>query len=231
MIYMDNAPGNLQSGMKMIERKSAVPIYAFAATWVVFLLLFNLYKLSNFIAAGILSVAVYFVLNKMIPAKVEYVAAPTVMKDTGSPEANSLIEEGANTLAYIRVGRGRIKNQSMVEKINRIDDTCSKILAFVSANPEAAKDLRKFMNYYLPTLLKLVDSYGTFEAQGIKGENITSAMQKTENVLDTMAKAFEKQLDALFGDTALDITTDISVMEGMLAQEGLTDGPNTMKFN
>ena len=79
------------------------------------------------------------------------------------------------------------------------------------------------MNYYLPTLEKLVKTYELMEEQGVEGENITSAKARIVQMLDTMDLAFEKQLDALFGDAALDIDTDITVMEGMMAREGLTE--------
>ena len=79
------------------------------------------------------------------------------------------------------------------------------------------------MNYYLPTLQKLLTTYELMEEQGVEGENITASKARISQMLDTMDLAFLKQLDALFGDTALDIDTDITVMEGMLAQEGLTD--------
>ena len=79
------------------------------------------------------------------------------------------------------------------------------------------------MNYYLPTLHKLLTTYELMEEQGVEGENITASKTRISQMLDTMDLAFLKQLDALFGDTALDIDTDITVMEGMLAGEGLTD--------
>ena len=78
------------------------------------------------------------------------------------------------------------------------------------------------MQYYLPTVLKLLDSYDTMEEQHIEGENLNASMRRIERVLDTMIPAFDKQLDTLFQDKALDISADITVLETLLAQEGLT---------
>ena len=108
-------------------------------------------------------------------------------------------------------------------KVDRLGGTCQRIFDYVRQNPKSADELRKFMNYYLPTLEKLVKTYELMEEQGVEGENITASKERISQMLDTMDAAFEKQLDALFGDTALDIDTDITVMEGMMAQEGLTD--------
>ena len=77
------------------------------------------------------------------------------------------------------------------------------------------------MQYYLPTLLKLLRSYDHMEEQGIRGENIRRTMQEIETVLDTVVEAFNKQLDNLFQEEALDISSDIQVLENMMSQEGL----------
>ena len=89
--------------------------------------------------------------------------------------------------------------------------------------------IRKFMNYYLPTTLKLLDSYALLEAQGIEGENITASKAEIERTMDTLIAGFEKQLDRLFSSQAMDITADVEVLEGMMAQDGLGDNKYTMK--
>ena len=91
-------------------------------------------------------------------------------------------------------------------------------------NPGCAPSLRRFADYYLPTLKKLVAAYENMEEQGVDGENLSDSMRRIEGILDTMNGAFDRQLDALFADQALDISTDITVMEGMLAQHGLSGG-------
>ena len=89
-------------------------------------------------------------------------------------------------------------------------------------HPQKLSQIRKFMNYYLPTTLKLLNAYDRMGSAGVSGTNIDGTMGKIETMMDTVTKAFDKQLDALFGDEALDISTDITVMENLLAQEGLT---------
>ena len=87
---------------------------------------------------------------------------------------------------------------------------------------EKLPQIRKFMNYYLPTTLKLLNAYDRMAATGVSGENIDGTKTRVEQMLGTIVTAFEKQLDSLFGAEALDISTDITVLETMMAREGLT---------
>ena len=77
------------------------------------------------------------------------------------------------------------------------------------------------MSYYLPTTLKILRSYAQMEAQGIEGENISAAKDRIEGMMDKVVDGFEKQLDRLFQDDAMDITTDVEVLERMLDKDGL----------
>ena len=88
---------------------------------------------------------------------------------------------------------------------------------------ESVADIRRLMEYYLPTTVKLLEAYEELDAQPIQGENITSSKTEIEKTLDTLNIAFEKLLDDLFQDTAWDVSSDISVLHTMLAQEGLTE--------
>ena len=81
------------------------------------------------------------------------------------------------------------------------------------------------MNYYLPTTLKLLNAYDRMSSQGVEGQNISGTMERVESMMSTIVTAFERQLDSLFGDQALDISTDITVLENMMAREGLSDDP------
>ena len=98
-----------------------------------------------------------------------------------------------------------------------------RIFDRVEQNPESVSDIRKLMEYYLPTTIKLLEAYEELDSQPVQGENIISSKQEIEKTLDTLNTAFEKLLDHLFQDTAWDLSSDISVLQTMLAQEGLTD--------
>ena len=114
-----------------------------------------------------------------------------------------------------------IEDEKISRDIRRLEAVSRKIFDQVKEDPSKLPQIRRFMDYYLPTTLKLLNAYDRMDGAGVSGENITGTKEKVENIMGTIATAFEKQLDALFGADALDISTDISVLETMLNREGL----------
>ena len=117
----------------------------------------------------------------------------------------------------------KIENEAVSQRIDRIGTLTAGIFGAVIENPAREQDVRKFMNYYLPQTLKLLKSYDLLEEQHYQSENIIASRRKIENVLDMLIEAYEKQLDRLFHDEALDIATDIDVLETMMAGDGLSN--------
>lgn len=209
------------AGMRAVTKKSALPIYAVGLVWLLWALLFPLYQISDYLLCAGISLIAYAILSKVIPDSVTYEKIP--VQATGYATADDLLKAGDQYLRDISAVSAKIENTDVRQKADALGGTCQRIFDYVRQNPKSADGLRKFMNYYLPTLQKLLTTYELMEEQGVEGENITASKARIAQMLDTMDLAFEKQLDALFGDTALDIDTDITVMEGMMAQEGLTD--------
>lgn len=144
-------------------------------------------------------------------------------KEEYPEEVRKIIEEGNSYIEKIRVCNAQISDESFSSKLSRLELVVTKIFNCVKENPDFASDLRKFMDYYLPTTWKLIDAYRTLDQQPVEGENISSSKKEISDTLDTINTAFENLLDRFFKDTAWDISTDISVLQTMLAQEGLTD--------
>lgn len=141
-----------------------------------------------------------------------------------SNEVDMIIKKGMDYLRQIKEANENIKSESMCNKIVQVEDVTSKIFDVVKHDPSKLIQIQKFMDYYIPTTLKLLNSYHTLEEQGIDRENITTTMESIESTMSTIVVAFENQLDSLFEDEAIDISTDITVLENMLVQEGLTGG-------
>ena len=137
-----------------------------------------------------------------------------------SPEILEMIRTGDEYIRTIREANDDIPGEGISEKLDRLEQVVRRIFESVKKHPEQKKEMDKFMDYYMPTTLKLVNAYREFDALEVKGENITNAMQEIENTLDTISRAFEKLLDDLFQDAAFDVSTDISVLQMMLAREG-----------
>ena len=125
-------------------------------------------------------------------------------------------------LAEIRSVNDQIDDPKLSQQIDRIGVITAKIFDYQRSHPEKSPQLHSFLSYYLPTTLKILRAYAQLEDQEVAGENITAAMHRIESMMDKVVEGFEKQLDQLFQGDALDITTDVEVLERMLSKDGLS---------
>ena len=143
--------------------------------------------------------------------------------DQELPEnAREIIKEGREYIQAIHDLNDEIPGVEMSEKLYRLESTMDRIVEQVRQNPESASELRKLMSYYLPTTVKLLGAYKELDKQTVGGENIDKTKKEIEDALDTINDAFERLLDSLFQSMAWDVSSDISVMQTMFAQDGLT---------
>ncbi len=134
------------------------------------------------------------------------------------------VERGQAYIQAIRKANDAIPGEEISEKLTRLEHAVNRIYVQIQKTPQKLPELRKFQDHYLPTTLKLVETYQEFDAQPFAGENIKTAKAEIEASLDTINQAFETLFDSLFAETAMDVSADISVLQTLLAQEGLTEG-------
>ena len=115
--------------------------------------------------------------------------------------------------------------QETFEEIDRIGELTSNIFGIVRAHPERREEVRKFMDYYLPTTFSLLESYALMEKQSYQSANILESRKKIENIMNKLVEAFEQQHDRMFQKDAMDVDAEISVLEKMLASDGLVSAP------
>lgn len=238
------------------KKRPVLPIYAIALVWIIFTLVHPLYQVSDYVTVILLSAVVFIVAKGIFPT-VEYElpdppkeeaeeappeeaaqedapadedaqeAAKEAPASTGDPKIDALIQERDRAMGEMRRLNDAIEDEEISRRIDQLEDATGKIIDQVVAHPEKLPQIRKFMNYYLPTTLKILNAYDRMGSAGVSGENIDGTMHRIETIMDTIVMAFHKQLDALFRDEAMDIASDISVMETLLAQEGLAGDPPT----
>lgn len=136
--------------------------------------------------------------------------------------ARAVVEEGERCLAALRTLNFEIPGEEISRKLDRLEFLLREIFGAVRRRPEQAGELRRFMDYYLPTTLKLVQSYRELDAVAVEGDNIRTAKAEIEATLDTINGAFERLIDELYQDVAFDASTDASVLQSMLAKDGWT---------
>ena len=224
--------------MSYQKKKTVLPIYLIGIVWLLWAIFGSLTRPFHYIAAALVSLAAYFLGKIIFPdrgytvddGKEEKKEAPKAEpakqeeakpKTTGNPEIDALIKERERAVSEMRRLNDAIKDETVSAQIDHLEVTAGKIIDAVVAQPSKLPQIRKFMNYYLPTTLKLLNAYDRMDSTGVSGANIDGTKGKIEDMLETICTAFDKQLDALYGAEALDISTDITVMEQMLAREGL----------
>ena len=219
------------------RNRHASPFYSFAITWVILAWIFPVFKLWGLLVTlGICSFIAYcFGLGaarkdkkqaaKSAPKKETVKSAPVSepVKKSYGPEIDPILADGNRALSEMGRLYMSIKDPEVRQKINEIMRITDKIVQDAIQDPSDIPQIKKFMNYYLPTTIKLLNTYDRMSAQGIAGENLDKSMRSINEMLDAAIIAYKKRLDSLFENQALDIETDIQVMNQMLAREGLTD--------
>lgn len=239
--------------MAYVKKKSVLPIYFIGVVWLLWAVFGSLRRPTEYILCALVSLAAYF-LGKILfpdrgfsipdeedeeeareqpdPDASSSTAPPQAQpagqagpKSTGNPDIDRLILERDRALSEMRRLNDAIEDPVISDQIDHLEAVTEKIIAAVVEKPAKLPQLRRFLNYYLPTTLKLLNAYDRMGAAGVSGANIDGTKGKIEDIMGTICKAFDKQLDALYGEEALDISTDITVLENLLAQEGLSDSP------
>ena len=148
--------------------------------------------------------------------------APQPEKKAAAAEKPAGESQYQAILRQLREVNDAIPDPVMSQKISRLEEVSERIFALAQKDPDKKAQLQKFMNYYLPTALKLLNTYASLSRQAVEGTNITEAKHSIERSMDLLVTAFENQLDKLFQADALDVNADIAALEGMLNLDGLT---------
>ena len=222
--------------MKAVRKGSAAKWYITAAAAMLYAWNLPLYEPVHYVLFGLVLAGAFFLSSKLFRGKKEFIPveqpkpkAPEKPKEeekpsaTGNPEVDKIIDEGRDYLKRLRSANDAIPDEALSEDIDRMEKASADIFRYIADHPNKAPQVRKFMNYYLPTTLKLLDSYQRLSAQSVKGEYISSTLFNIVGMMHTVADAFEKQLDSLFADEAMDVSAEISVFETLLQQEGLAE--------
>ena len=142
---------------------------------------------------------------------------------TGNQEADNVILKGQEMLKTIRQENSAITDETLSAQMDTLADKCQQILRTVSEEPAKAPHVRKFINYYLPTTLKVLANYRTMQQRGVSYSDMSQARDSAVRCMNMVLTACQKQIDALHKENMLDISTDIDVMEQMLKRDGYVE--------
>lgn len=219
--------------------RPVLPIYLAALVWPVGALLLPAYRLSNLLIIAGLSLAAYGLGTKFCPTRVIRKQVPYA---TGSEDVDTMLSGISANLDKLHALNDAIPDAQLSYEMDRMEKAGRSIVRVVERQPEKAKQVDRFARYYLPEAVKILAAYARIEKDfadvgmdmgerttyetvvqaGFKGENSQQILNEVRRNTTTIAKAFENQLDALYSAEAMDISTDIEVLDGILKSQNLT---------
>lgn len=229
--------------MKKKKKKRVLPLYVVSALWLLWSFFLPLNKVFDVVILSVISAVIlgfgYIGRGKYEeeeqPAVEEKPQPGTETKEepkqsedkkkrprTGDATIDKMLDEEEKAIDEMKRLDDAIPDEKLSAQIVHLEEVTSKIVSYVVEHPQKKTQVRRFFNYYLPTTLKLLNAYDRMDEAGISGINIDGTKGKVEAMMDKALDAFDRQLDSLYSDEAMDISSDIKVMESLLAQEGLT---------
>lgn len=203
-----------------IRKKPVLPLWLAALAWPVGALVFPVYTLWGLAATAALSVVVYFVAARLCPVRIVTREVPYA---TGSEDVDAMLAGIEKNLDALHALNDAIPDAKLSAEMDRMERAGRGILQAVEANPDKAGQIDRFARYYLPEVVKIMAAYARMEQGGIKGDNADQIQSEVCANAATMATAFENQLDSLYSAEAMDISTDIQVLDTILKSQNLAD--------
>ena len=198
--------------------KPVLPVYLAAAAWLVCGLVLPLYRLWALGLTALVSLAVYLVSARLCPDRYRLVE---VGFQTGLEDVDQMLEGIQKNLDVLHKLNQEIPDPELSRYMDRMEQAGRNILSHVEQHPDQATAIRRFANHYLPDSVKILSTYSELVRSGVKGENADRIKQEINQNAQTIAMAFENQLDALFAARSLDISADLTVLDTMLKAQGL----------
>ena len=206
------------SKIKKRYHKPVLPIYFAALVWIIISILFPIYRLGYLLITSGVSLIVYFLGMRFCPKRVEtYVAE----YDTGDEYADSMLKDISKKLEELHKLNVDIPDEQLTKAMDRMEKAGEGILKELESSSDKARLLTRFANYYLPEIVNIMASYAAMQKNGVKGQNSDQILMELHKNAETMASAFENQLDALYSKEALDISTDLEVLDNIFRSQNL----------
>lgn len=239
---------------KLKKQRNVIPVYLVAVVWLIAGFGVRIHRPLQFAVTLAISAAV-FLLGRMVwrdrtivintkdqepqqeekqpepqqeaQPQPEQAKEPEQPQEPEDPEIAALRQERDRAVGEMRRLNDSIEDPVLSEQIDHIESTTGKIFAYVMSHPDQKGQIRRFLNYYLPTTLKLLNAYDRLDDAGISGINIDGAKGRISEVMRAIVDGFDRQLDALYQGEVMDINAEIKVLQSLLTGDGLADQKNT----
>ncbi|MBR1586001.1 MAG: 5-bromo-4-chloroindolyl phosphate hydrolysis family protein [Clostridia bacterium] len=217
----------MQQKKKNSSKAYAAAFLTIGVALALYAVIFPFYRWTHFLIGGgvalLLGRIVFIMAQGLDVSKEAPAQQQQEISKTGDAAVDSLVEKGQEMLRQIRNENDLIPDESLSSQMDQLDDVANRIFHTVAEQPGKAPQIRRFMDYYLPTTLKMLQGYRKMDERQVSGSEADATRLQIRQAMDVVLKAFDKQLHALYQDDMLDISTDIDVMEAMLKQDGLVE--------
>jgi 5-bromo-4-chloroindolyl phosphate hydrolysis protein len=203
--------------VKIIKSKSVIPIYSVGFLWIIYAILFPLYRLTDYFIVVVLSLFLYLLTSFAMPS----LFARKVVKDTNTGDVflDEMLVEALDNLEKIRLVQNNILKESIRKHIESMIDDTQSIIDFVKNNPDKSSNASQFFYYYLPETVKILNSYKELETFGQAEENQSMSILKMEEFIRGLETAYHKIRDNVYEDKAMETSINMDVMKKMLQQD------------
>lgn len=200
--------------------RSALPYWGAAAVWIIAAIFLPMYSIIHIILIAAVSAGVWFLLYRLLPKEYKQVEVPFA---SGDLQLDKMIGEIDRAADRLDAARASISGRSpgTADKLGQIIGSVNRIREALIASPDDVGSVRRFINYYLPTTVKLAEKYEVTSSSGASGENAKKTLSDIDGIFDQIKLSFDRQHDALFEDDVIDVTSDIKVLETMLERDDL----------
>ena len=212
--------------LKVVKKRSNMPLVVSALALVLYMMVFPLNSVWKLGGAVVLCLVVLVIVWRFTPTThhVVEVKRPKQKREpvqTGNKDVDDALKTAMGQLQELQRLDRVITDEKIDLSVQKLVIVAQDILSHLEEHPEKLRQTRQFLSYYLPTTVKLLATYDEFSRQQVKGENVRQSLNKIEGTMQDLVKAFQKELDNLYFDKAIDISTDIDVMQSMLQREGI----------
>ena len=201
------------------QKPSVLPYYAAALVFAVLCAVLPVYKLWALLAALAGAAAAFAAAKKTCPPRVVEHEVPF---HTGVEDVDEMLTDIQQKLDTLHTLNEELPDPELSAAMTRMEKAGRSIVEAVEANPDKAKQVRRFANYYLPDAVNVLQQYAKLAKQGVRGENAASIRAEVEHNAASIAAAFENQLDALYAAESMDLSADLTVLQNMLKGQGLS---------
>ena len=201
------------------QKPSVLPYYAAALVFAVLCAVLPVYKLWALLAALVGAAAAFAAAKKICPPRVVEHEVPF---HTGVEDVDEMLTDIQQKLDTLHTLNEELPDPELSAAMTRMEKAGRSIVEAVEANPDKAKQVRRFANYYLPDAVNVLQQYAKLAKQGVRGENAASIRAEVEHNAASIAAAFENQLDALYAAESMDLSADLTVLQNMLKGQGLS---------